>query len=70
MSEDDLLLYIYFYILFICLFLAVLGLCCFARAFSGYSEQGLLSSCGAWACHCSGFSCCGVQALGHEGFSR
>ena len=31
-----------FIILEICLFLAVLGLCCYARAFSSGSEQGLL----------------------------
>ena len=27
-------------------------------AFSSFSEQGLLSSCGAQASHCDGFSCC------------
>ena len=36
-------------------FLAVLGLCC--GLFSSCSEQGLLSSWGAWASHCGGFSC-------------
>ena len=39
----------------ICLFLAVLGLRCCARAFS---------SCGARASHCGGFFCCGARALG------
>ena len=43
--------------------LAVLGLCCCTWAFSGCSEQGLLSSCRAWASHCGGFSC-GAQAPG------
>ena len=28
------------------------------------AASGLLSSCSAWASHCSGFSCCGAQALG------
>ena len=28
---------------------------------------GLFSSCGAWASSCSGFSCCGAQALGLVG---
>ena len=28
--------------------------------------MGLLSGCGAWASHCSGISCCGAQALGHN----
>ena len=38
---------------------------CCSRAFSCYSEWGLLSSCGVQASHCSGFSCCGAQALRH-----
>ena len=29
----------------------------------------LLSSCGVWASHCSGFSWCGAQVLGRLGFS-
>ena len=53
--------------LFIYSFLAVLGLCCYTWAFSSCSKQGLLSSCGARASHCGGFSCCGAQALGHVG---
>jgi len=43
-------MYLYTYV-----FLAVLGLCC--GLFSSCSEQGLLSSWGAWASHCGGFSC-------------
>ena len=43
------------------LFLAALGLQCCLRAFSSYGDQGLLSSCGARASHCGGFSCCGAQ---------
>ena len=39
------------------------------RAFSCCREQGLLSSCGAQASHCSSSSCCRAQALGHQGFS-
>ena len=35
--------------------MAVLGLYCCMQAFSIHS---------AWASHCSGFSCCGVQTLG------
>ena len=27
------------------------------------------SSCGVWASHCSGFSCCKVRDQGHVGFS-
>ena len=42
------------------LFLAGLDLRCCAWAFSSCSEQGLLSSCGARASHCGGFSCCGA----------
>jgi len=54
----------FFFKLFICLFYFVLGLHCCVRAFSGCGEQGLLTSCGAWASHGSGFSCCRAQALG------
>ena len=37
--------------------------------FSSCSKQGLLSSCGPWASHCSDFSYCGawVQQLGSKG---
>ena len=38
------------------LFLAVLGLRCCTKAFSGCSKQRLFSSC-VWASHCGGFSC-------------
>ena len=38
--------------------------CVCVQAFSSCSEWWLLSSCGAWASHCSGFSFCGAQALG------
>ena len=37
--------------------------------FSSCGEQGLLSSCSAWASHCGGFSGCRAQALGYSGFS-
>ena len=39
------------------------------RLFSSCSKQGLLSSCGVQASHCSGFSHCGTWALGPSGFS-
>ena len=39
------------------------------RLFFSFDEQQLLSSCGAQASHCGGFSCCRAQALGHMGFS-
>ena len=45
------------------LLLAALGLQCYAQAFSGCSELRLLCSCGVWASHCGGFSCCRAQAL-------
>ena len=44
-------------------FLAALGLCCCARAFSSCSEWGSLSSCGARAFYCSGFFCFEAWAL-------
>ena len=46
--------------------LAALGLHCWVWAFSTCSEQGLLSSCCAWASHCCGFSCHGAWALGPQ----
>ena len=55
--------------IFICLFLIVLGPHCCVQIFSSYGEQGLLSSCGAQASHCGGFSCCTAWALGHVGCS-
>ena len=60
-SELHFFLKIYLFILF----LAVLGLCCCEWAFSNCGEMRLLSSCGTWAVHCSGFSCCGAPALRH-----
>ena len=44
--------------------LAVLVFRWCTRAFFSCGGHGLLSSCSAWASHCSGFSCCGAQALG------
>ena len=52
------------FIYLIYLFLTVLGLHCCAWAFSSCGEQRLLFVAGVWASHCSGFSCCGAQALG------
>ena len=46
--------------------LVALGLHCCVQALSSCGERGLLSSCGAQASHCSGFSCHGQQALGAE----
>ena len=40
-----------------------------ARAFSSCGEQGLLSSCGAQASHCSELSCCRARAPGRMAFS-
>ena len=37
--------------------------------FSSCDEQMLLSSCGAQASHCTGFSCFGAGAPGHMAFS-
>ena len=57
---------IIFFKLFIHLFLAVLGLCCGIDFFSSCGEWGLVSSCGGWASHCSGFFCYGASALGTQ----
>ena len=55
----------YFIILFI---LPMLSLCYCTWA-SSYGKRGLFFHCNAGASHCRGFSCGGVQALGHIGFS-
>ena len=49
--------------IFIYLFLAGLGLHCYIQFSSGCGEGELLSSCGARASPCSGFSCCRAVAL-------
>ena len=62
-----LLLFIYFYkfiYLIFNLILAALGLRCCAQAFLQLQRAGATLCCGAWASHCSGFSCCGARALG------
>ena len=71
--------------IFVGLFLVVLGLHGYVQIFSSYGEQGVLSSCGAQASHCGGFSlhsmgsrACGLQwlqltglvALWHVGSSQ
>ena len=48
------------------LFLAVLGLHCLtdlSLSILAVSEAAFFS-CGVWASHCSGLSCCGAQVLG------
>ena len=54
----------YIYSLLTYIFLAALGRRCCRGLFSGCGEWGLLSSCGAQASHCGGFSCCTAQAVG------
>ena len=49
------------------LFLAALGLCCYAWAFSSCGERGLLFVVvHARASHCDGFSRCRASALGAQ----
>ena len=51
--------------IFICLFMAALGLCCYVWLYVvGRKDQGLLSSWGARVSLCGGFSCCRAQPLG------
>ena len=47
-----------FFLNFIYVFMAALGLRCYTWAFSSCG----CSSCGVWASHCSGFSCCRARA--------
>ena len=49
--------------------LVALGLCCCTWAFSSCGAWRLLSSSGAWAFRCGGFSCCSTQVLECAGFS-
>lgn len=49
-------------VLFISLFMAVLGLHRCVWSSSSCDEQRFLSSCGAWASHRNGVSYCGAQA--------
>ena len=48
------------------LFLAALGLHCFAWAFSSWQGVEATLRCGVRASHCCGFSCCGEQAPGAQ----
>ena len=55
--------YLFIYLFFI---LVALGLHCCAWTSSTCGERELLSSCGAWASHCRGFSCRRAQVLEHR----
>ena len=56
--------FFFIFILILFIFLAVLGLCCCVRVFLQLRRAGATLRCVARASHCSGFSCCGVWALG------
>ena len=56
---------LFYFLSFIYLFMAALGLCCCARAFSICGEQGLLFI-AVRRSHRDGFSCCGAWALGTQ----
>ena len=47
--------------------MAALNLHCCTQAFYSCGKWGILSSCGTWASHCSGFSCCRAWAQGAQG---
>ena len=51
------------------IYLAALGLCCWAQPLSSCDEWGLLSSCSEWLSHWSGFFCHGACTLVHARFS-
>ena len=51
-----------FFFNFLFTHLTLLGLHC-TQTFSSCGEQGLLSTCGAQASNCGGFSCCGAHAV-------
>ena len=58
--------HIFLIIVFICLGCA--GSSLLGELFSSCSEQGRLSSCGAWVSHGGGLPCWGARAPGHTGF--
>ena len=74
-ASNFIFLFLFFINLFICLFLAVLGLRCCVQAFSGYGERGLLfvavsglliavaSLIAGTGSKRAGFSSCGSRAL-------
>ena len=59
----------HFFFYFIYLFFGCAGSLLLPGLFSGYGEQGVLSSCCVRASHCGGFSYGRAQALGHAGFN-
>ena len=58
----------FFLSLFVYLLSAVLGLHCWAQAFSSCRKPGLPSRSSTQTSHCGGFSCRGAPALRHAGF--
>ena len=62
-NKKDEQIFFYKFTYFIYLFLAVLGLRC-CVGFLQLRRMGATLLCGAWASHCSGFSCHGARALG------
>ena len=52
--------------IYLCIFMAALGLCCCNQVFCSCGGPELLSSCSTQASHCSDFSCCGAWAPGAQ----
>ena len=70
---SDKVVFLFKKISFLCNFIYLFTFGCIGSSllcglFSSCDEQGLLSSCGAWASHCNGFFC-GAWAIGHTSFS-
>ena len=60
LREQGFLKNIFTHLFILCV--AVLKLCGHVQAFRSCDKQGLLSSCGVWSIHHSGFSRCGAGA--------
>ena len=60
--------FLFVFFLKLAYFFGCAGSSLLCRLFSSCGDEQPLSSCGAWASHCGGFSC-GAQALGRVGFS-
>ena len=62
-------LHCYSFLVILLAYLTVLALCCCVGLSQGSESWGsvmALPSCRSWASRCSGFSCCGAQALKHR----
>ena len=63
------LIYLFMYVFMYLFIFGCVGSSLLHAGFLQLQRAGATLRCSAWASDCSGFSCCGTQALGHLGFS-